>query len=244
MGCGSHKEEAAPAPVTLRVAAASDLQAALPVLAERFGTAHRVEVVPVFGASGMLARQIEQGGPFDVFLSANKTFVDNLAAKGAVNADSVTPYALGHLVLVVNRQAGVGVTGLADLTRPEVKRIAVANPETAPYGFAAAQVLEKAGLEGVAPKLVQAESIRQALQFVQTGNAEVGLVARSIASVPEVRQIELDRALYDPIVQYMGIVAHTGNPAAARKLADFLLGDKGQEILVSFGLDPVGWGRK
>jgi molybdate transport system substrate-binding protein len=221
------------------VAAASDLQAVLPVLAERFRTAHRIEVVPVFGASGMLARQIEQGGPFDLFLSANKKFVDNLAAKGAVNADSVTPYAEGHLVLVVNRQADVAVTGLADLTRREVKHIAIANPETAPYGFAAKQALEKSGLEAVVSKLVQAESIRQALQFVQTGNAEVGLVARSVANVPEVRQVELDRTLYDPIMQYMGIVTRTGNPAAARKLANFLLSDKGREILVSFGFDPI-----
>jgi molybdate transport system substrate-binding protein len=249
-GCGSPKEEAAPAPVTvtvtLRVAAASDLQAALPVLAKRFQAAHRMEVVPVFGASGMLAQQIEQGGPFDVFLSANKKFVDNLAAKGAVKADSVTPYAEGHLVLVVNRQADVAmaVAGLADLTRPEVKHIAIANPETAPYGFAAKQVLEKSGLDAVAPKLVQAESIRQALQFVQTGNAEVGLVARSVANVPEVRQVELDPALHDPIVQYLGIVAHTENPRAARQLADFLLSEEGQKILGAFGFAPVGRGGK
>jgi molybdate transport system substrate-binding protein len=244
IGCGSPREEVVPAPVTLTVAAASDLQAALPVLAERFRTAHRIDVVPVFGASGMLAQQIEQGAPFDLFLSANKKFVDSLAAKGAVNADSVTPYALGHLVLVVNRQAGVAVTGLSDLTRPEVKHIAIANPETAPYGFAAKQALEKSGLEAVGPKLVPAESIRQALQFVQTGNAEVGLVARSVANVPEVRQVELDRTLYDPIVQYLGIVAGTGNPGAARQLADFLLSDESQKLLESFGFAPVGRGGK
>jgi molybdate transport system substrate-binding protein len=246
-GCGSPQPQVVPpvpAPVSLKVAAASDLQAALPVLAERFRDAHGIEVVPVFGASGMLAQQIEQGAPFDVFLSANKKFVDNLAAKGAVSADSVTPYAEGHLVLVVNRQADVGVTGLSDLTRPEVKHIAIANPETAPYGFAAKQALEKSGLDAVAPKLVQAESIRQALQFVQTGNAEVGLVARSVANVPQVRQVELDRTLYDPIVQYMGIVNRTGNPEAARKLADFFLSDQGQEVFLSFGFAPVGGGRK
>jgi molybdate transport system substrate-binding protein len=241
-GGGGTKVDVAPPVAPLRVAAASDLQAALPVLAERFGAAHRMEVVPVFGASGMLAKQIAQGAPFDVFLSANKTFVDDLAAKGAVNAASVTPYAEGHLVLVVSRQAGVAVSGLADLTKPEVKRIAIANPETAPYGFAAKQALEKSGLEAVGPKLVHAESIRQALQFVQTGNAEVGLVARSVANVPEVRQVELDRTLYDPIVQYMGVVAHAGNPGAARQLADFLLSDEGQKLLVSFGFDPVGRG--
>ena len=104
-GCGSPKEAVAPAAAALEVAAASDLQAALPVLAERFKAATGVEVTPVFGSSGQLAQQIEQGAPFDVFLSANKAFVERLAAKGAVKPDSVTPYAQGLLVLVVSKKA-------------------------------------------------------------------------------------------------------------------------------------------
>jgi molybdate transport system substrate-binding protein len=116
----------------LRVAAASDLQAALPVLAERFEEVHRIEVTPVFGSSGQLAQQIEQGTPYNVFLSANKAFVERLAAKGVVKTDSVIPYAQGLLVLVVSRKSGVAVSGLPDLTKPEVKRIAIANPELAP----------------------------------------------------------------------------------------------------------------
>src|SRR5262249_41207533 len=198
-------------------AAASDLQAALPVLTERFKQVHGIEVTPVFGSSGQLAQQIEQGAPYDVFLSANKAFVERLAAKGMVKADSVTPYAQGLLVFVVSRKSGVAVSGLPDLTKPEVKHVAIANPELAPYCFAAKQALEKAGLAAVTSKLVQAESIRQALQFVQTGNAEVGLVAHSVADVPEVQRMDLDRTLYDPIVQYLGIFSRTENPGAARK---------------------------
>jgi molybdate transport system substrate-binding protein len=86
---------------------------------------------------------------------------------------------------------------------------------------------------------VQAESIRQALQFVQTGNAEVGLVAHSVADVPEVRRMDLDRTLYDPIVQYLGIVSRTENPGAVRKFADFLLSDEGRKLLGSFGFIPA-----
>ena len=223
----------------LRVAAASDLRAALPVLAERFEKVHRINVTPVFGASGQLAQQIEQGAPYDVFLSANKAFVERLAAKGMVKADSVTPYAQGLLVLVVSRKSGVAVSGLPDLTKPEVKHIAIANPELAPYGFAAKQALERAGLAAVTPKLVQAESIRQALQFVQTGNAEVGLVAHSVADVPEVQKMDLDRALYDPIVQYLGIVSRSEIPEAARTFADFLKGAEGRKLLSSFGFIPA-----
>ena len=94
------------------------------------------------------------------------------------------------------------------------------------------------------PKLVQAESIRQALQFVQTGNAEAGLVAHSVADVPEVERLDLDRSLYEPIVQYMGLVSRTEHPEAARKFADFLLGEEGQKLLISFGFVPLEGGQK
>jgi molybdate transport system substrate-binding protein len=237
-GCRTTQEKIAPSAVALKVAAASDLQAALPVLSERFRQAHGIEIVPVFGSSGQLAQQIEQGAPYDVFLSANKAFVEKLAAKGAVKADSVTPYAQGLLVLVVNRKSGVPVNGLPDLAKSEVKHVAIANPDVAPYGLAAKQALERSGLAAVMPKLVQAESVRIALQFVQTGNAEVGLVAHSAADVPEVRRIDLDRTLYDPVVQYLGIVSRTENSIAAKKFADFLLGDEGQKLFVSFGFVP------
>jgi molybdate transport system substrate-binding protein len=238
VGCGTSKEKLAPAAVSLKVAAASDLQAALPSLVERFRQAHGIEIVPVFGSSGQLAQQIEQGAPYDVFLSANKAFVERLAAKGAVKADSVAPYAQGLLVLVVNRQSGVAVSRLLDLTKPEVKHVAIANPDLAPYGLAAKQALERSGLAAITPKLVRAESIRQALQFVQTGNAEAGLVAHSVADVPEVRRIDLDRTLYDPVVQYLGIISRTGNSLAAKEFADFLVGDDGQKLLVSSGFVP------
>jgi molybdate transport system substrate-binding protein len=238
-GCGSSPDgQGPPAPSGLRVAAASDLQAALPILAERFKKAHGIEVTPVLGSSGQLAQQIEQGAPYDVFLSANKAFVERLAAKGVVKADSVTPYARGLLVLVVNRKSGVAVSDLQDLTKAEVKHVAIANPDVAPYGVAALQALEKSGLAAVTPKLVRAESVRQALQFAQTGNAEVGLVAHSVADVPEVQRVELDRTLYEPVVQYLGIVSRTEHPDAARAFADYLLGDEGQKLFFSFGFDP------
>src|SRR5262249_335581 len=113
------------------------------------------------------------------------------------------------------------------------------NPDVAPYGVAAKQALEKSGLAAVTPKLVRAESVRQALQFVQTGNAEVGLVAHSVADVPEVQRVELDRTLYDPVVQYLGIVSRTEGADGARAFAGYLLGDEGQKLFVSFGFVPT-----
>jgi molybdate transport system substrate-binding protein len=166
-------------------------------------------------------------------------FVRDLAGDGLIEPDTVRPYARGRLVLVVNRASGVTVEGLAALARPEVKRVIIANPGFAPYGRAARQVLERAGLwEGLKPKLVQAETVRQALQYVQTGSAEVGLVAHSVAGVPEVRPIGIDPALYEPILQGLGVVARSSRGDPARQFARFLLGGEGQKILASYGFDP------
>jgi molybdate transport system substrate-binding protein len=112
-----------------------------------------------------LTQQIRQGAPLDVFLSADMAFVRDLAKENFVEPDTVRAYARGRLVLVVNRASGMTLEGLPALVRPEVKRVAIANPEFAPYGRAARQALEKAGLwEGLKPKIVQAETVRQALQ--------------------------------------------------------------------------------
>lgn len=223
------------APTPLRIAAASDLRDALPVLARRFTEKTGVEVVPTFGASGQLAEQIKAGAPFDVFLAANLKFVRDLADAGFVRPDSVAPYAQGSLVLAVHRESGSPIETMADLKKPEVKKIALANPSFAPYGAAGKQALERAGLwPDVEPKIVQAESVRQALQFVQSGNAEAGLVGRAIADVPEVRVVEVDPGLHDPIVQGLGIVSRSRS-ANAGAFREFLLSPDGRAILAGFG---------
>jgi len=228
----------------LRVAAASDLQVVMPGLIKAFREAKGPEVSATFGASGQLAEQIKAGAPFDVFLSANRAFVEDLATTGDVAPESVRPYARGSLVLVVHEGAGAGIERLSDLTKPGVKKVALANPAFAPYGAAAKQALVKEGLwEALAPKRVQAETVRQALQFVQSGNAEAGLVGRSIAKVKGVRVVEIDPDLYDPIVQGLGVVARSAHPAEARAFADFLLGERGQAILAAGGFGKVEPGR-
>jgi molybdate transport system substrate-binding protein len=240
-GCGrsSPEEPKAAPPTILRVAAASDLQGVLPALTGRFTVATGVAITPVVGASGQLAEQIRQGAPYDVFLSASIAYVRDLVKAGHIDADSVRVYAVGRLVLVVSKQSNVAVEGLADLKKPEVKRIAIANPEFAPYGLAARQTLEKSGLwESLKPKVVQAETVRQAFQFVQSGNAEVGLVAHSVAQDPEVRSITVDPDLHKPILQGLGVISGSKHPEAARRFTDFVLGDEGQKLLGSFGFGP------
>ena len=127
----------------LRIAAASDLQHALPRLAERFKQRTGTMSTLTLDASGRLAEQIKAGAPFDVFLAANVKFVSELAAAGLVLPESVQPYARGALVLCVHRAASRQVLGLDDLSRPAIKKIAIANPDYAPYGFAARQALQR-----------------------------------------------------------------------------------------------------
>ncbi len=235
-GCGSK-----PAPAPLRVAAASDLQSVMPILASRFKADTGIDVEASFGASGRFAAQIKQGAPFDLFLSANRSFVDDLAKSGAIRPDSVRPYARGTLVLVVNKLFDPGVKGVDDVAGAKITTVAIANPETAPYGAAAKQMLERAKLwEKVKPKIVQGESVRQALEFVESGNAEVGFVGKAIAEVKTVRSISLPPDGYDPIVQALGIVADSKRGEDAERFAGFLLGEVGQGILRDFGFLSVG----
>ncbi|HEY2156060.1 MAG TPA: molybdate ABC transporter substrate-binding protein [Isosphaeraceae bacterium] len=236
-GCGSTSGTPAP----LRVAAASDLQAVMPILASRFKADTGIDVEVAFGASGRFAAQIKQGAPFDLFLSANRTFVDDLAKSGAIRPDSVRPYARGTLVLVVNKLFDPGVKGIDDLAGDKIKTVAIANPDTAPYGAAAKQLLERAKLwEKVKPKVVQGESVRQALDFVESGNAEAGFVGKAIADVEAVRSVPLPPDGYDPIIQAMGIVADSKRLIDAGQFASFLLGDVGQGILRDFGFLSAG----
>src|SRR5262249_11582818 len=202
-GCGKRTENA-----TIHVAAASDLQTVLHRLIDQFERKASVKVTPTFGASGQLAEQIKAGAPFDIFLAANQAFVSELVSQGLIKSNTVRPYARGSLVLAVHHEVSGHVSRLEDLTNPAVKKIALANPDTAPYGRAGKQALERAGLwKQVEPKIVLAESVRQALIYVQDGNAEAGLVGRSIARVKGVTIVEIPGSHYDRIIQALGILS-------------------------------------
>ena len=229
-----------PQPEPLRVAAASDLRQAMPVLIAAFRQVRPVEVEFTTGASGQLAEQVRQGAPFDLFLSANKAFVDRLAAAGAVEAGSVRPYARGALVLAINPVFGHRPKSLEDLKDPAYKSIAMANPETAPYGIAAKQALERLGLwDSVKARVVPAESVLQALQFVRSGNAEVGFVSRALTDAPGLELLAVPPVSHDPIVQYLGVVSRSARRDDARAFADFLTGKVGQAMLVDLGFRPA-----
>jgi molybdate transport system substrate-binding protein len=199
------------------VAAAADLQFAFPEIAAAFEQETGRPVRLVFGSTGQLTQQIENGAPYDLFAAANIAYVQRLAEQGLVLEDSIALYARGHLVLAVNRKAGVNAEALEDLLDPSIQHIAIANPEHAPYGMAAQEALQSAGLwEALQDKLVRGETVRQALQFVQSGDAQVGIVALSVAEVPEVTWTLIDQDLHKPIDQALAILTSSKNQEAAQ----------------------------
>ena len=192
------------------------------------------------GSSGQLAEQIRQGAPFDLFLAANRDFVGRLVQDGMVVPKSVAPYARGALVLAINPVFANHPKSLADLGKAEIKSIAIANTDLAPYGIAARQALERLGLwNTLKPRLVPAESVHQALQFVRSGNAEVGFVGRSLADAPGLEYLPVPPTSHDPIIQYLGVVQRSTRQDDARAFADWLRGPIGQAMLTDLGFSPA-----
>jgi molybdate transport system substrate-binding protein len=220
----------------LVVAAASDLQFAFTEIGELFTKDTGQPVSFSFGSTGNLVHQIENGAPVDVFAAANVAYLDGLRAQGLIVADSQRLYALGRMVLAVNRAGGVRAGQLADLLRPNVTHVALANPGHAPYGLAAKQALMTAGLwEALEPKLVYGENVRQAMQFVQAGDAEAGLIALSVADVPELNHVLLDADLHEPLVQAMAVITGSPRETLARRFISIVNGSRGKKIMQNYG---------
>jgi molybdate transport system substrate-binding protein len=226
---------------TLTVAAASDVQSALPAIAAQFekDTGHKVTLT--FGSSGNFFMQIQNGAPFDVLLSADIDYPRQLERAGLAERGSLYEYATGHIVLWTRNDSGIDVRrGLIVLTSPQVRRVAIANPEHAPYGRAAAAALRHEQLyERVQGKFVRGENIAQAAQFVQSGNADVGVLALSLALAPALKSIgtysEIPAAFYPPIEQAAVVLAMSKQKAVARQFIDFLKKSDSVRILQSYG---------
>ena len=220
----------------LTVAAAADLQNAFGEIARVFESQTGCHIVLTFGSTGQLAHQIEHGLPCDIFAAANVSYLEPLKAKGLIIEDSQQLYARGRIALVVNKQFGLHVTRLEDLLGSEIKHIAIANPGHAPYGVAARQALEHQGLwSRLEPKIVLGENVRQALQYVETGNAEAGIVALSIAQAPGIEYTLVDGSLHEPLDQAIAIVADTKQEPLARQFIAFLNSPAGRPVMKKYG---------
>ena len=221
---------------TVRVAAASDLSKAFEEVAKQFRARTGITPDIVYGSSGVLAKQIEQGAPFFLFAAANQRFVQNAVDSGRCDGASATLYARGRIG-VWTRDGIAPPASLAELGDPRFKRIAIANPEHAPYGAAASQALRKLGLwSRIEDRIVLAENVSEATRWAGTGNVEAAVTARSLAAVADGGTfLAIDPELHDPLDQQM-VVCGSGEEAdAARQLAAFISSRDGRAIMARFG---------
>jgi len=227
----------------LRIAAAADLRYALEDVAKAFRQQHgAVRIEPAYGSSGMFYAQLVNHAPFDLFLSADVQYPRKLSEQGLTLPGSDFNYADGRIVLWTGNASGVDLArlGMEALRQPAVHHIAIANPAHAPYGRAAEAALRSLGVyDAVKDKLVMGENISQTFQMAESGAAEVGIVALSLAMAPAAsgqgRYWEVPRDAYPRIQQGGAILKWTRNPAAAQAFRAFLLAPEGRAILKRYG---------
>lgn len=231
-GCGK-RSTGADAPV--HVSAASDLSAAFDEVGKAFTAKTGRKVQIDYGSTGQIATQIAEGAPVDLFASADRKNVDKVIAAGRCDGATAAAYGQGRLVLWV-KKGGTAPADLAGLTDPRFARIAIANPDHAPYGIAARDALQRAGLwDQLQARIVIGENIRATLQYAQTGNADVGIVARSLALASDGVYTEVPATAHAPIDQTL-VVCGTGAAAAGGKaFADFVASPEGTAIMARYG---------
>lgn len=227
----------------LTVAAAADLKFALDKIVTDFQKTHTNDMIKVtYGASGNLASQIENGAPFDLFFSADVQFPKRLIEMKLAGDSELFPYAIGHVVLWVRNESSLDVQkrGVESLLDPSVRKIAIANPQHAPYGRAAEAALKSLGVyDKIADKLVLGENVSQTAQFVQSGAADAGLIALSLARSPKMKDAgrywEVPGDAYPKLEQAGVILSRTQAPELAKALREAVTNSHGQDILRRYG---------
>ncbi len=231
---------ASKAHLQITVSAASNLIPAFTAMADSFQTETGIEVIYNFGSSGKLAQQITAGAPTDVFASANTDYVSQLINADLISADSAKIYAYGRLTVWGNDAKKIpdNLEGLAD---PKFERIAIANPNYAPYGVIAKSVLQSAKLwDTLQPRLIFANDVRQTLTYAQTGDVSVALVPLSLViNLDEGGYFLVPTQWHQPLAQSIGVVKGSAHPDEAQQFVDFVLSEEGQSILKKYGYESV-----
>ena len=222
--------------VQITVAAASDLVPAFEEIGRAFESQTNIKVVYSFGSTGMLMQQIVNGAPMDVFAAAHISYIEQLEQQNLILPDTKAIYARGRITLWTLREAAIKPKTVQELGRPEIKRVSIANPDHAPYGLAAREALEAAGVwETVKPKLIYADNIRQALQFGETGNVDVAIVALSLSLPSNGQWALVPQELHKSIDQGLAVIKTTKNEQEARRFASFILSPDGESIMAKYG---------
>lgn len=228
-------------PQAITVAAASDLQTVLPDLVSRFEKRSGAKVATSLGSSGSFFAQIQNGAPFDVFMSADIDYPRKLVAAGLAEGDSLYEYATGRLVLWTRKASGIDIRkGLGVLTDARVRRIAIANPQLAPYGSAAVAALQHEKIyDAVQSKLVLGENISQAAQLADSGNADVAILSHSLALGPVLgasgTYVEIPASGHPPIQQAAVVIRGSRSRETARGFLAFLKDREVGVVLQRFG---------
>ena len=220
----------------INVAAAANLTDAFEELGRQFTSQTGIKVVYSFGGTADLTRQIENGGPFDVFASADIEHVDELNSKGFVIADTRVLYARGRLVVWIPASTHATINRIEDITAPDVRTIAIAKPDLAPYGKASVEALRALNIwSQVMPKVVYGSNVSQTKQYASSGNADVAFIPLSLVKPNEGRYIEVDETLHQPIDQALAIVKASIKQEAARRFTGYILSTDGQAVLKKYG---------
>jgi molybdate transport system substrate-binding protein len=222
----------------LKVAAAANLQGVIKVLRADFTRKTGIGIDPIIGSSGNLSTQIKNGAPFDVFLSADMAFPQGLFAAGFTTAKPVV-YAKGSLIICSIKNIGFDNVERQLLT-PGIKKIAIANPQIAPYGKAATEYLQLKGiLSEIKSKTVYGESIAQVNTYITTGVVDVGFTTQSFVKDEEGKQTlywkAIDPKTYSPIEQGMVILKHAATNADAEKFYEYILSADAKKIFKEYG---------
>jgi molybdate transport system substrate-binding protein len=229
--CSSHSHGR-----TVRVAAASDLTRAFEELGAAFEKKTGITPMFDFGSSGLLAKKIEQGAPYYLFAAASREYADAVIQSGHCDGASARSYARGRVVVWC--PTGVAApASLADLADPRFKRIAIANPDHAPYGKAARQALDKAGVwRALDQRVVLADSVQGAMQYAKSGQVDAAIVALSLAVVTDGGTfLAVDPADHDPLDQVLVVCGQGDEADAARQFAEFVTSADGHELMTRYG---------
>jgi molybdate transport system substrate-binding protein len=227
----------------IQVAAAADLEYAFRDVAQAFERQTGATVRLSFGSSGNLVSQLENGAPFDLFFSADSEYPKKLESDGLVETGTLYPYATGKLVLWVRNDSRLDLSrGLAVLLQHDIKTIAIADPAHAPYGRIATAALKSQKLyDRIQSKLVFGENIAQTAQFVQSGNADVGMLALSLALSPvskgQGRYYVIPASAYPALIQTACILRSSQNKDVAEQFMDFLKSQPAVETMQRYGFE-------
>lgn len=222
----------------VRIAAAANLEKAFSEIAKEFEDKTKIHPEITFGSSGLLEKQIEQGAPFFLFAAANKDFAEQAVKTGRCDGASAKLYARGKIVVWTASGSPAPVV-LQDLAKPEFKKIAIANPEHAPYGKAAKQALQKAGVwDQIESRIVFGDNIEATMIYAKEHNVDAAVVALSLAVITDGgTTLKIDPSLYEPLDQEL-VVCGAGEEAdAAHQFAEFVLSREGHEVMTRYGFE-------